>query len=83
MSASPPPSQRKRGVAVSGVRTSDGTDVLQVLVFHKLLSPEQIEPIRRTARAKSVTVEQAIVDLGLLSEVQIAESLAATRACGS
>jgi general secretion pathway protein E len=50
--------------------------VLQVLVFQKLLSAEQVDPIRRTARTKSVSVEQAIIDLGLLSEVQITESLA-------
>jgi general secretion pathway protein E len=75
MSASIPPSQRKRA-AIPSTRGSDGTDVLQVLVFQKLLSPEQVEPIRRTARTKSISVEQAIVDLGLLSEVQIAESLA-------
>ena len=81
MSASTPPSQRKpgRGASVSGApgtRQSDGTDVLQVLVFQKLLTPDQVDPIRRTARTKSVSVEQAIIDLGLLSEVQIAESLA-------
>jgi general secretion pathway protein E len=81
MPASTPPSQRKpgRGASVSGApgtRQSDGTDVLQVLVFQKLLAPDQVDPIRRTARTKSVSVEQAIIDLGLLTESQIAESLA-------
>jgi general secretion pathway protein E len=77
MPASPPPSQRKRGLAAPGaVRPSDGTDVLQVLVFSKLLSPDQVEPIRRTAKVKSIPVEQAIVDLEILTEVQIAEALA-------
>ena len=78
MPASTPPS-RKRGASLAGApgtRQSDGTDVLQVLVFQKRLTSEQVDPIRRTARTKSVSVEQAIIDLGLLSEVQIAESLA-------
>src|SRR5580765_699382 len=75
MPASVPPSQRKRPIAPGG-RPSDGTDTLQVLVFQKVITPEQVEPIRRTARTKMVSVEQAIVDLGLLTEVQIAEAVA-------
>ena len=57
-------------------RPSDGTDILQVLVFCKLLTPDQIEAIRRTARLKGTPVEHAIVSLGLATEVQIAETLA-------
>src|SRR6266404_7179883 len=74
MAASPLPSQRKR--PPQGARPSDGTDVLQVLVFLKLLTPDQVEPIRRTAKIKASSVEEAIVDLGLLRDVQIAEALA-------
>ena len=81
MSASLPPPPRKPGrgasvVGAPGTRQSDGTDVLQILVFQRRLSPDQVEPIRRTARTKQVPVEQAIIDLGILSEIQIAESLA-------
>src|SRR4029079_13635185 len=54
----------------------DGTDVLQVLVFQKLLTPDQVDPIRRDTRTKSVPVEQAIIALRLHTEVQNAESLA-------
>ena len=69
------PSQRKRA-AHGAPRPSDGTDVLQVLVFSKLLTPAQVEPIKRTAKVTSTSVEEAIVELGLLSEVQIGEALA-------
>src|SRR5438067_10601675 len=75
MPESTPPSQRKRPPQAAN-RPSDGTDVLQVLVFSKLLTPDQVEPIRRTAKTKSTSVEEAIVDLGLLTDVQIADALA-------
>jgi general secretion pathway protein E len=73
-----PPGYRKRAsvAAGAGARPSDGTDLLQVLVFGKVLTPEQVEPIRRTAKVKSISVEATIVDLGLATEVQIAEALA-------
>ena len=57
-------------------RSTDGTDLLQVLVFCKVLASEQVEAIRRTAKAKGTSVEQTISDLGIASEVQIAEALA-------
>ncbi|HEY7449237.1 MAG TPA: hypothetical protein VH702_13860, partial [Vicinamibacterales bacterium] len=57
-------------------RSADGTDLLQVLVFYKILRPDQIEIVRRTARLKSLSLEQAIVDLGLATDVQIAQTLA-------
>ena len=57
-------------------RPSDGTDMLQVLVFCKVLTPDQIEPIRRTAKVKGTPIEHAIVSLGIATEVQIAEALA-------
>jgi general secretion pathway protein E len=75
MPASTPPSQRKR-LPQGAARPSDGTDVLQVLVFSKLLTPDQVEPIRRTAKTKATSVEEAIVDLGLLTDVQMGEALA-------
>jgi hypothetical protein len=57
-------------------RQPDNTDLLQVLVFCKVLSPEQIEPVRRTARLKSESIERTVIDLGIATEVQIAEALA-------
>src|SRR5262249_18162587 len=73
--SAPTSSQRKRP-AGHAPRQSDGTDILQVLVFLKLITPEQIEPVRRTARVKSLSIEQAIAELGILSETRIAEALA-------
>jgi general secretion pathway protein E len=75
MSASSLPSQRKRQ-SHGAARPSDGTDVLQILVFLKLLTPEQVDPIRRTSRIKSITVEEAIVELALLTEVELTGALA-------
>jgi len=57
-------------------RSADGTDLLQVLVFSKVLASDQVEAIRRTAKAKGTSVEQTICDLGIATEVQIAEALA-------
>jgi hypothetical protein len=74
---SPPPNQqRKRGQSTLSGRPSDNTDILQVLVFCKILTPDQIEPIRRTAKVKATSIEQAIVGLGIATDVQIAEGLA-------
>ena len=74
----PPPFERRklerRGGASGG--PSDGTDIFQVLVFSKVLTPDQIEPIRRTAKVKGTSIEHAIVGLGIATEVQIAQALA-------
>ncbi len=69
-------SPRKHGRLVFESRPSDSTDVMQVLVFCKVLAPEQVEAVRRTAKVKARSVEQTVVDLGIASEVQIAEALA-------
>jgi general secretion pathway protein E len=74
----PPPlaQQRKRGPSSVSGRPSDGTDIFQVLVFCKVLTADQIEPIRRTAKVKGTSIEHAIVALGIATEVQIAQALA-------
>jgi general secretion pathway protein E len=70
MSPQPP---SRRAVPVSG----DPTDLLQVLLFRKVLTREQVERVRRTARATGASLVQTIVKLGLATETQIAEALAA------
>ena len=45
-------------------------------MFCKLLSPDHIEAIRRTAKVKSISIEQTIATLGLATEAQVAEALA-------
>ena len=52
-------------------------DLLQILMFRKVLTREEAERVRRFARAHSVGVIPAIVELKLASEVQVAETLAA------
>src|SRR5712692_2687808 len=53
------------------------TDLLQILVFRKTITRDQAERVRRYARANSMPVTQTIVQLGIASEIQITEALAA------
>src|SRR3989441_762504 len=53
------------------------TDLLQILVFRKTITRDQAERVRRYARANSTPVMQTIVQLGIASEIQITEALAA------
>src|SRR5947207_7033550 len=53
------------------------TDLLQILVFRKTITRDQAERVRRYARANSMPVMQTIVQLGIASEIQITEALAA------
>jgi len=52
------------------------TDILPILVAQKLLTAEQADRVRRGVRVNSLTREQAIVQMGFASEVQIAKALA-------
>src|SRR5262252_6636202 len=56
---------------------SDAGDLLQILVFRKTLTREQAERVRRQTRGASTSVVQTIVQLGLATDVQIAEAVAA------
>ena len=71
----PSPTQQHKRVQPPR-RQPDNTDLLQVLVFCKVLSPEQVEPVRRTAKLKAVSIEQTLIDLGIATEAQVAEALA-------
>ena len=66
---------RKPGPPVQSPAAS--ADLLQILMFRKVLTREEAERVRRFARAHSVGVIPAIVELKLASEVQVAETLAA------
>jgi general secretion pathway protein E len=72
------PVKHKRATASLGAtpRSADSTDILQVLVFSRILTTTQVEPARRTAKVKGISIEQAIVELGLATETQVAEALA-------
>jgi len=56
---------------------AEATDLLPILVTHRVLTAEQAERVRRAARVGSLGIEQAIKQLGFANEVQIAQALAA------
>jgi len=56
---------------------AETTDILPVLVSRRVLTGEQAERARRAAKLNNQTSEQAVIQLGLASEVQIAQALAA------
>ncbi len=70
-----PPSRRPAVPAPPS--SADIGDLLQILVFRKTLSRDQAERVRKQTRGSSVPVVQTIVKLGLATETQIGEALAA------
>src|SRR5438105_3370103 len=72
--AIPPP---KRPPVSAPESSADVGDLLQILMFRKVLTREQAERVRRHARANNLSVTQTVVQLGLASEIQISEALAA------
>src|SRR5205085_11543804 len=73
--AIPPPNKRPQSPAPAA--SSDAGDLLQILVFRKTLTREQAERVRRQTRGTTTPVVQAIVKLGLATEAQVGEALAA------
>src|SRR5438876_3950567 len=69
------PTQRKTGPVTPPAVESP--ELLPILVARKVLNAEQAERAKRSARVNNVTMEQAVVQLGLASEIQIAQALAA------
>ena len=67
------PSQRK----TAGAAPADSTDLLGLLIARAVLTAEQAERVRRAARINSLTLEQAIAQLGFAGDIQIAQTLAA------
>jgi len=56
---------------------AEGPDLLSVLVERRVLTPEMVEKVRRAMKVNGATTEQAIVQLGITSEVKIAQAVAA------
>src|SRR5438552_2566164 len=52
-------------------------DVIPILVSRKVLTAEQAERVRRATRMSPQSGEQAVIQLGFASEVQIAQAVAA------
>ena len=74
MSPTDRPSPRKPALVPP---QADNSDLLQILVFRKTLTREQADRVRRHAHTNGVAVIQTIIKLGLSSEVQITEAIAA------
>jgi len=55
----------------------ESPQLLDVLVRQRLLSEDQVERVQRAQRVNGLSLEQAVIQLGLASEVQIAQALAA------
>jgi general secretion pathway protein E len=71
------PVNRKPTPAVAAALPEQSTDILPILVAQKVLTAEQAERVRRAVKVNSFTREQAILQMGLANEVQIAKALAA------
>jgi general secretion pathway protein E len=72
VSTSSPP----RRPAAAAPAAPEQRDVLPSLIAQKVLTSEQAEKVRRAARVNSMTQEQAVIQLGLANEVQIAQAVA-------
>ncbi len=56
---------------------ADSPELLSVLVAQKILDLGQVERLRRAQKVNGLGVEQALLQLGLVNEAQIAQALAA------
>jgi general secretion pathway protein E len=74
--ASPPPRRPPHAPLKPTAPAEPAVDVLPILVSKKVLTAEQAERVRRSAKVNSVTTEQAILQLNVANEVQIAQALA-------
>jgi general secretion pathway protein E len=70
----PAPVSRKPSPAPAA---AEGPDLLSVLVERRVLTPELLEKVRRAMKVNGTTAEQSIVQLGITSEVKIAQAVAA------
>ena len=71
------PPSRKPAKPAAPAPPEATTDILPILVSQKVLTAEQAERVRRTTRLNSVPVEQAVIQLAMANEVQIAQAVAA------
>jgi len=69
----PTPTARKNAAPPA----SGATDVLSVLLAVRLVTPEQAERVKRAMKLNGLAAEQTVLQLGLVSDVQIAQALAA------
>jgi general secretion pathway protein E len=62
---------------VRAVPAPEAPDVLAILVKQGVVNEEQAERVRRAQKVNGYPAEQALVQLGVVNEVQIAQALAA------
>ena len=67
------PQARKTAAATA----PEAPELLSVLVAQNVLSADQAEKVRRAQKVNGFTAEQAVLQLGLVSDVQIAQAFAA------
>jgi general secretion pathway protein E len=78
--ASPPPRKPASPPAKAGSAPASDVgspDILAILVARRVLGAEQAERVRRATKANPGAAEQAAIQLGFASEVQIAQAVAA------
>src|SRR6185436_16744314 len=64
--------------AAAAAPAAEAPSLLAILVHSKVITLEQAERVRRTTKMNTgQAVEQAVISLGLASEIQIAQALAA------
>jgi general secretion pathway protein E len=51
-------------------------DILTLFRQQRILTPEHVERVRRAMKMSRVTAEQALVQLGVMNEIQLAQALA-------
>jgi general secretion pathway protein E len=66
--------QAKKAAAVTA---PEAPELLSVLVTQKVLSADQAEKVRRAQKVNGLSAEQAMIQLGIVSDAQIAQALAA------
>ena len=64
---------RKAGATLA----TEGVDLLSVLLAQRALTLEQVDRVRRGVRLGNQTTEQAVLQLGLMNDIQISQALAA------
>jgi general secretion pathway protein E len=71
------PPSRKPAASAGAAPAADAPDLVPILVSHRLLTAEQAERVRRSTKMTTgQTAEQAVIQLGFLNELQIAQALA-------
>jgi general secretion pathway protein E len=63
--------------SVPAVPDSQAPDILGILLRQRVLTEEHVEKVRRAQKVNGFPAEQALVQLGIVNEVQIAQALAA------